>query len=126
MPTYYVYILTNQSRTLYVGMTDNLKNRLREHRAKKFDGFTARYNVNRIVYFETSPYLNMALAREKQLKGWSRAKKIALVDSVNPRWDNLSDAWGIADGPGDFTVHLRLRPDPSTPDASHPPLRIKT
>jgi putative endonuclease len=109
MPTFYVYILTNHSRMLYVGMTSDLKNRLLEHRTKAFDGFTAKYQVNQIVYFETLPYLNMAIAREKQLKGWSRAKKIALIEKMNPHWEDLSLSWKELGAPSEFVAHLRLK-----------------
>jgi len=114
MPTFYVYILTNHSRMLYVGMTNDLKNRLNEHRTKKFDGYTAKFNINQIVYFEALPYLNATVAREKQLKGWSRAKKVALIEKMNPHWDDLSDHWADRGAPGEFTLHLRSRQYPST------------
>ena len=114
MSTFYVYILMNHSRMLYVGMTDEVKRRLHEHRTKKFDGYTARFNINQIVYYEPIPYLNMAIAREKQLKGWSRSKKVTLIESVNPHWDDLSDHWGDRGAPGEFTLHLRSMLYPST------------
>jgi putative endonuclease len=89
MPTYFVYILTNNSRMLYVGVTDNLERRLIEHATKKYPGFTAKYDIAQLVYFETIPYANAAAAREKQLKGWSRAKKIVLIETINPKWEDL-------------------------------------
>jgi putative endonuclease len=115
MPTFYVYILANYARTLYVSMTSDLRNRLQEHKTKKFDGFTARYNVNQIVYYEVLPYLNMAIARERQLKGWSRAKKIKLIETMNLHWDDLSDHWPDRGAPGEYKPHRPLRQVPSTP-----------
>ncbi len=95
---YYVYILTNASRTLYVGMTDNLERRMYEHKHKVHPtSFSARYNVTRLVYYEDSTDVNAAIAREKQIKGWLRAKKIALVNTMNPRWEDLSSGWFEAD-----------------------------
>jgi putative endonuclease len=86
---YFVYILTNKSRTLYVGVTNNLPRRIYEHRNKLVEGFTTRYNLTQLAYFEESSQVVDAIAREKQIKGWRRAKKIALVESVNPLWRDL-------------------------------------
>ncbi len=83
---YYVYIATNASRTLYVGVTNDLSRRAAEHQAKTYEGFTARYNIGQIVYFEETADILEAIAREKQIKGWSRRKKVALVESLNPGW----------------------------------------
>jgi putative endonuclease len=91
--SYYVYILTNNSRTLYTGLTNNLTRRVYEHRHKLVPGFTAQYNITRLVYFEETGEVQTALAREKQIKGWLRAKKIALIESVNPTWADLSAGW---------------------------------
>ena len=87
--TYWVYLLASRSGVLYVGMTNDLARRVEEHRAGVHRGFTRRYYVNRLVHAE--PYANVrdALAREKQLKAWRRAKKVALVNATNPRWDDL-------------------------------------
>jgi len=93
MRDYYVYILASISRVLYIGVTNNLERRLYEHRQKLIPGFTAKYHVTRLVYFEQSGAIRDAIAREKQLKGWRRAKKIALIESVNPSWRELSEAW---------------------------------
>jgi len=90
---YYVYIMTSQSRTLYTGVTNNLQRRIYEHKHKLLPGFTSRYNINVLVYYESYADIQEAIAREKQIKGWLRARKIALVDSVNPRWDDLSAGW---------------------------------
>ncbi len=91
---YYVYILTNHSRTLYVGVTSDLEKRVSQHKQKLVPGFTARYNIDRLVCYETSSDIGAAIAREKQIKGWLRSKKIALIESMNPHWDDLSEGWG--------------------------------
>ena len=81
---YYVYIMTNKSRTLYTGVTSDLMRRVYEHKNKTVKGFTSKYNIRYLVYFETTPSVYSAMEREKQIKGWLRAKKIALIDSLNP------------------------------------------
>ncbi len=92
MNGYYVYINTNATFTvLYVGMTNNLEYRSSQHRNHIFEGFTNKYNVTRLVYFEETRDAQAAIAREKELKQWTRAKKIALIESVNPDWRDLSD-----------------------------------
>jgi putative endonuclease len=89
--TYFVYILTNKSNhVLYTGVTDDLDRRLMEHRSKKGSGFTAKYNVNKLVYFESFDDINSAINREKQIKGGSRQDKIDLVNTMNPQWSDLS------------------------------------
>ena len=93
MGQYFVYMLTNRSRTLYTGVTRDLERGLYEHRHKLIPGFTTRYNVTRLVYFETTPDARPAISREKQIKSWSREKKIALVQGSNPRWKDLSLSW---------------------------------
>jgi putative endonuclease len=90
---YYVYIMTNTSRTLYTGVTNNLERRVYEHKNKLFPGFTSKYNITNLVYFEETQDVHSALAREKQIKGLLRSKKIALIESVNSRWQDLSDGW---------------------------------
>jgi len=90
---YHVYILTNHSRTLYTGVTNDLMRRIHEHRQKLVPGFTARYNIARLVWFEESADVTSAIAREKQIKGWLRSRKIALIESVNPGWEDLSADW---------------------------------
>ena len=81
------------SRTLYVGVTNDLVRRLYEHKAKLIDGFTKRYNISMLVYFESTPDVVAAIEREKQLKGWRRERKVALIEGLNPRWQDLSEAW---------------------------------
>jgi putative endonuclease len=89
--TYFVYILTNPSRTLYVGVTSDLARRLDVHRNVHTRGFTSRYHVTRLVHVERTSDVHSAIAREKQLKGWSRRKKIALIESANPKWTDLAE-----------------------------------
>ena len=91
---YYVYILTNKYNTVvYTGVTNNLERRLYEHRSHLVDGFTKRYNLNKLVYFETTSDVDSAIEREKQIKGWKRDRKNALIESVNPQWNDLSADW---------------------------------
>src|SRR5262245_11344839 len=87
---FYVYIMTNKSRTLYTGVTNDLERRVYEHKKKLVPGFTAKYNIDRLVYYEATEDVNVAISREKQIKGWLRAKKIALIESTNPKWTDLS------------------------------------
>lgn len=88
---YYVYILTNKSHSvLYIGVTNNLERRLFEPKNHLISGFTDRYNVERLVYFEYTKDVRTAIEREKELKGWTRKRKEALIDSVNPQWKDLS------------------------------------
>jgi putative endonuclease len=91
--SYYVYIMTNHSRTLYTGVTKDLERRVYEHKQKLVPGFTSKYNITQLVYYETCADVREAIAREKQIKGWLRAKKIALIESVNPEWKDLSAEW---------------------------------
>lgn len=93
MNTYFVYILSSLSRTLYIGMTNDLERRIHEHKNGLVPSFTAKYNVNRLVYYEEFPDPNEATARERQLKGWNRAKKIALIERFNPGWHDISAGW---------------------------------
>lgn len=92
--TYCVYILTNYFATvLYVGMTNDLHRRVFEHKNKLVDGFTKKYNLDRLVYFEETSDVREAIQRERQLKGWLRRRKAELVETTNPRWHDLSDGW---------------------------------
>lgn len=90
---YYVYIMTNGKRTLYTGVTNNLVRRVYEHKQKFAQGFTTKYNINYLAYYEETSDIQTALAREKQLKGWRRSKKIALIEFTNPNWRDLSAEW---------------------------------
>ena len=95
MDAYYVYILTNKNRsTLYIGVTNHLEHRVAQHRSKEVKGFTARYSLCVLLYYEVAPDPLAAIAREKQLKGWRREKKVALIEKVNPRWMDLAAGWG--------------------------------
>lgn len=90
---YYVYIITNPSRTLYTGITNNLRRRLEEHKQKLVPGFTAKYNINRLVYSDVFEDVRNAIACEKKIKSWTTAKRVSLVESRNPKWDDLSRDW---------------------------------
>ena len=91
---YYVYILTNwDDSVMYVGVTSNLERRLYEHKNHLADGFTKKYNIHKLVYFEYTHDVHAALEREKQFKGWTRTKKNALIEKMNPEWKDLSLEW---------------------------------
>jgi putative endonuclease len=93
MKHYYVYIMANRSKTLYTGVTNNLQRRLYEHQQHLVAGFTSKYQITHLVYFEEMSDVNAALAREKHIKGWVRARKVALIESINPDWRDLSEEW---------------------------------
>ncbi|MGH9492799.1 MAG: GIY-YIG nuclease family protein [Terriglobales bacterium] len=93
---YYAYILASISGTLYIGITSALKERVFKHKEGLFDGFRRKYSVNRLVYFESFDDVRTAIDREKQLKGWRRAKKIALIERINSQWKDLSAEWYLA------------------------------
>jgi putative endonuclease len=90
---YFVYIMTNTYRNLYTDVTNDLVRRVYEHKNKIIPGFTSHYNISELVYFEETSDVQTALAREKEIKGWRRAKKTRLIDSINPKWLDLSAAW---------------------------------
>ena len=93
MKQYYVYIMASRSRVLYTGVTNNIQARVSQHKMKVVPGFTSRYDVTNLVYAEATPDVRAAIAREKQIKGWVRAKKIALIEGENPSWRDLSEDW---------------------------------
>src|SRR5450755_1620951 len=93
MRHFYVYILSSKSRVLYTGITDNIYRRTWEHKNDVHPGFTRDYKVHRLVYYETFRYVNNAIAREKSIKGWSRRKKIALIEAESPTWEHRSAMW---------------------------------
>ena len=93
MKQYYVYIMASRSRTLYTGVTNDLERRVYEHKNKLVHGFTATYKIERLVYFETTENVQAAIQREKQIKGWTRNKKLALIGRANPTWQDLSLGW---------------------------------
>ncbi|MFQ5965243.1 MAG: GIY-YIG nuclease family protein [Candidatus Scalinduaceae bacterium] len=93
MRQYYVYIMTNKSKTLYTGVTNNLERRVFEHKHHLVKGFTNKYKITKLVYYEATNDVLSAITREKQIKGWLRKKKLALIESVNPRWKDLNEVW---------------------------------
>ena len=93
MKEYYVYIMTDRSRTLYAGVTNDLRRRVHEHKHKLVPGFTQKYNITLLTYYETTRDVRSPIEREKQIKGWLRSRKIALIESVNPEWRDLSADW---------------------------------
>jgi putative endonuclease len=96
MNHYYTYILTNKNHTvLYVGVTNNLKSRLKQHKSKSNKGFTQKYNVHKLVWFESSSYVVNSIKREKQIKKWNRKWKENLINDMNPNWDDLE--WMLED-----------------------------
>jgi putative endonuclease len=101
----FVYILASKSRVLYVGVTADLLRRMWEHRTGALPGFTRRYGVDRLVYYETADNPAGAIRREKQIKGWARVKKVAMIESMNPEWNDLAERWFV---------------DVSSDDPSHP------
>jgi putative endonuclease len=93
MEKYYVYIMASSSGTLYTGVTDDLERRVFEHKNKLIPGFSSKYNINRLVYYEETQDIKVALNREKQIKSWRRSKKVDLITSSNPKWQDLSEGW---------------------------------
>jgi putative endonuclease len=91
---YWVYIVTSRSGTLYIGMTNTIERRVWEHKTRVFEGFSSKYRCNRLVYLEGFDDVRNAIDREKQLNGWRRSKKIALIEARNPRWQDLAGKWG--------------------------------
>jgi len=94
---YCTYIMASLSRKVYVGVTINLVRRTVEHKRATLPGFTQRYRINRLVYFETFQYVRDAIAREKQIKGWRRSMKVALIEARNPTWADISEEWGLVE-----------------------------
>jgi putative endonuclease len=97
---YYVYILSSTNGVLYVGMTHDLVRRVAQHKRRELPGFTKRYNVDRLVYFEQTHHVDAAITREKQIKGWVREKKVVLIESWNPHWVDLYPTLVDPDGSG--------------------------
>jgi putative endonuclease len=91
---FWVYIMGSNSGTLYVGFTNNITSRVAQHKSGEFEGFASKYGCNRLLYHEKYDNVFRAIAREKQLKGWRRSKKIVLIESMNPRWQDLAESWG--------------------------------
>jgi putative endonuclease len=90
---YFTYIVASRSHTLYIGVTSDLRKRVFQHKWKEHDGFTVRYNCDRLVWFEVYEDVVRAIRREKELKGWRRARKIALIELANVTWEDLSQSW---------------------------------
>ena len=115
MNQYYVYVMTSYRGTLYIGVTKDLTRRIYEHRLKLADGFTKRYNISKLVYYEATEDIKSAIAREKQIKGWLRSKKVALIESMNPYWEDLAEAWvpepPASPDPSSTTGGLRVTAD---------------
>ncbi len=109
---FYVYIIASRTHVLYIGITSRLEQRIWQHKTKTSKGFSATYNCNRLVWFERFTYAESAIAREKQLKGWTRLKKIAWIEKANPSWTDLSEDWGK---PLDLHRERTIDADPSTP-----------
>ena len=104
MGQYYVYIMASHRGTLYTGVTNNLERRACEHKQGLGGNFTRKYHISKLVYYETTNDVNSAIAREKQIKSWRRAKRVALIESMNPYWTDLTENWVDAPSP---------TPDPS-------------
>ena len=88
---FYVYVLSNISKMLYIGVTNNLERRILEHKNKLIPGFSEKYNLHRLIYFESFGDIRDAIVREKQLKGWVRVRKVELIESKNPNWADLAE-----------------------------------
>lgn len=92
--TYYVYIMASRSLNLYTGVTNSIYRRALQHKLREIEGLTTRYNINRLVYYEIFHQVGAAIAREKQIKSWRRAKRLALIATKNPTWQDLAEGWG--------------------------------
>jgi len=90
---YYVYIMASKTGTIYTGVTNDMVRRVYQHKHGLIPGFTTKYGITKLVYYESSSDINSAITREKQIKGWLRKKKVALVESTNPGWTDLSAGW---------------------------------
>jgi putative endonuclease len=113
MKNYWVYIMSGRTRALYVGVTNDIERRTYEHRNTCVPGFTSKYHLDRLVYFEEHADVRDAIQREKQIKSWRREKKAALIESLNPKWRDLSLDWHLDDHSQHSEESLRV--DPSTP-----------
>jgi putative endonuclease len=91
---YYVYIMASRSLNLYTGVTNSIYQRALQHKSGQIEGFTKKYDINRLAYYETFERIGNAIAREKQMKAWTRAKRLALIKSTNPTWQDLAEVWG--------------------------------
>ena len=116
MRTYYVYIMASRTRVLYTGVTNNLARRVNEHKQGLNTGFTSRYRVSRLVYFEEFADIGDAIAREKEIKGWRRTRKTRLIEQRNPTWEDLATDWCQRPSPHRKGFPFQL-PSPFFPDA---------
>jgi putative endonuclease len=91
---YHTYIMASRTGTIYVGVSGDIETRVRQHKEGKIEGFSKKYKCDRLVYYEVYGQASLAIGREKQLKGWRRSKKIALIEKLNPRWTDLAESWG--------------------------------
>jgi putative endonuclease len=105
--TYYVYIMSSASRVLYIGVTNNVERRTIEHWEGRVPGFSAKYRTRELVYVEAFGHVRAAIAREKQLKGWLRARKIALIESQNPGWKDMAAGWRLSLVSNTWSRHFR-------------------
>jgi putative endonuclease len=115
MKQYYAYTMANRSRRLYVGVTNNLERRVYEHK----HGFARRYLIDRLVHYEVFSDIRDAIAREKQVKGWLRSKKVALIEAGNPKWRDLSEDWADKGPPRFFALHPKDSPPPARLRITH-------
>ena len=97
--TYYVYIMANSSRTLYTGVTNDIYRRVIEHKQKLVPGFPRKYNLTKLVYVDSTEDVRAAIQREKQIKGWTRRKKIRMIEDMNPDWNDLAGEWNTLPPP---------------------------
>ncbi len=112
MRDYYVYIMSNYAGTLYVGVTNDLERRVAQHRAKLQEGFTKKYNVTSLVYYEHTNDVTCAIEREKEIKAWRRSKKLDLIHSMNTEWEDLSAGWNLPETGGHRLRGLEFSLDP--------------
>lgn len=103
---YFVYIMSSQRRVLYTGISSNLPLRVWQHKTGAFEGFTSKYKVTQLVYYECFQNVRNAIRREKEIKGWLREKKIVLIESLNPKWKDLSAGW--FNGQSDEKLHKKF------------------
>ena len=104
MAEYFVYIMSNVTGMLYTGVTNNLERRVFEHKTKLVPGFTSKYNLTQLVYYESTDSIDVAISREKQIKGWLRKRKVALIETMNPEWKDLSEEWMPEDTINSFVI----------------------
>jgi putative endonuclease len=112
MGTYYVYMLSNKARTLYTGVTSDLERRMFEHKNKLVPGFTSKYNITQLVWFDDFEDVMQAIEGEKKIKGWRRSKKVALIETNNPVWKDLAQDW-FAEGASNGNVDPSVARAPS-------------